>query len=158
MPGKLPPDFKPVSSVEYFKDAPIEERRKKIFHQSLYNTAWNTLQGILTDLGTSEYNLPAYECTFIHWFRFMETNPMNVPIEALLQPLYEEEKAAYFADISQDIPEDVSGLHKEIIVDSLTNVKNFMSSFGLIVKDFFDTSKSRFSLHPIKGGWKGRKG
>ena len=82
---------------------------------------------------------------------------MNVPIEAILQPLYEEEKAAYFADISQDIPEDVSSLHKEIIVDSLTNVKNFMSSFGMIVKDFFDTSTSRFSLHPIKGG-KGGKG
>ena len=82
---------------------------------------------------------------------------MNVPIEALLQPLYEEEKAAYFADLSQDTPEDVSALHKAIIIDSLTNVKNFMSSFGVIVQDFFDPNKSRFSLHPIKGG-KGGKG
>ena len=157
VPGKLPPDFKPVSSIVYFGDAPIEERKKKIYHQSLYDTAWSTLQGILTSLGTSEDNLPAFECTFIHWFRAMETNPMNVPIEALLQPLYEEEKAAYFADLPQDTPEDVSALHKAIIIDSLTNVKNFMSSFGLIVKDFFDPNKSRFSLHPIKGG-KGGKG
>ena len=82
---------------------------------------------------------------------------MNVPIEALLQPLYEEEKTAYFADLPQDTPEDVAALHKAIIIDSLTNVKNFMSSFGLIVKDFFDPNKSRFSLHPIKGG-KGGKG
>ena len=82
---------------------------------------------------------------------------MDVPIEALLQPLYEEEKAAYFADLSQDTPEDVSALHKAIIIDSLTNVKNFMASFGLVFKDFFDPNKSRFSLHPIKGG-KGGKG
>ena len=157
VPGKLPPDFKPVSSTVYFGDTPIEERKKKIYHQSLYDTAWCTLQGILTSLGTSEDNLPAFECTFIHWFRSMETNPMNVPIEALLQPLYEEEKAAYFADLPQDTPEDVSALHKAIIIDSLTNVKNFMSSFGLIVQDFFDPNKSRFTLHPIKGG-KGGKG
>ena len=157
VPGKLPPDFKPVSSIAYFGDTSIEERRKKIYHQSLYGTAWSTLQGILTSLGTSEDNLPAFECTFIHWFRFMETNPMDVPIEALLQPLYEEEQAAYFADLSQDTPEEVSALHKAIIIDSLTNVKNFMSSFGLVVKDFFDPNKSRFTLHPIKGG-KGGKG
>ena len=155
--GKLPPDFKPVSSIVYFGDAPIEERKKKIYHQSLYDTAWHNLQGILTSLGTSEDNLPAFECTFIHWFRAMETSPMNIPIEALIQPLYEEEKAAYFADLSQDTPEDVVALHKAIIIDSLTNVKNFMSSFGLIVKDFFDPNKSRFTLHPIKGG-KGGKG
>ena len=156
VPGKLPPDFNPVSSTAYFGDMSIEDRKNKIFHQSLYNTAWSTLQGILTSLGTSEDNLPAFECTFIHWFRFMESNPMNVPIEALLQPLYEEEKKAYFADLPQDTPEDVVALHKEIIIDSLTNVKNFMSSFGVVVKDFFDPDKSRFSLHPIKGGKGGK--
>ena len=156
-PGKLPPDFQPVSSIGYFGDTPIEERKKKIYHRSFYDTAWPTLQGMLTSLGTSEDNLPAFECTFIHWFRCMENTPMNVPIEALLQPLYEVERDAYFADLPQDTTEDVSALHKAIIVDSLTNVKNFMSSFGTVIKDFFDQDKSRFSLHPVKGG-KGGKG
>ena len=82
---------------------------------------------------------------------------MNVSLEALLQPLYEEERKAYFEDLPPDTPEDVVALHKEIIVDSLTNVKNFMTSFGVSVKDFFDPEKSRFTVHPIKGG-KGGKG
>ena len=82
---------------------------------------------------------------------------MDVPMEALLQPLYEAERDAYFADLPQDTTEDVTALHKAIIVDSLTNVKNFMSSFGVVVKDFFDQDKSRFSLQPTKGG-KGGKG
>ena len=155
--GKLPPEFTPMSSSAFFGDMSIEERKNKIFHQKIYNSAWDTLRGILTGLGASEDNLPAFEGTFIHWFRTMETTPMNIALEALLQPLYEEERKAYFEDLPPDTPEDVLALHKEIIVDSLTNVKNFMTSFGLMVKDFFDTDKSRFTLHPVKGG-KGGKG
>ena len=155
--GKLPPEFKAVSSIDTFGNASIEERKKRIFHQSLYDTAWNTLRGMLTNLGTSEDNLPAFECTFIHWFGSMENNPGNVSMEALLQPLYEVERDAYLADLPKDTTEDVLALHKAIIVDSLTNVKNFISSFGLTVRDFFDQDKSRFSLHPTKGG-KGGKG
>ena len=82
---------------------------------------------------------------------------MYVSMEALLGQLFEVERDAYFADLPKDTAEDVTALHKEIIVDSLTNVKNFMSSFGIVVKDFFDQDKSRFSLHPAKGG-KGGKG
>ena len=155
-PGKLPADFKPVSSIATFGDTPIEERKKKIFHKTMYDKAWRTLQGMLTSLGTSEDNIPAFECTFVHWFRCMESNPMYVSMEALLQPLYEAERDAYFADLPQDTTEDVTALHKAIIVDSLTNVKNFMSSFGIVVKDFFDQDKSRFSLHPTKGGKGGK--
>ena len=146
-----------MSSIATFGDVPIEERKKKIFHKTMYDNAWRTLQGMLTSLGTSEDNLPAFECTFLHWFRYMESNPMHVSMEALLQPLYEVERDAYFADLPQDTTEDVTALHKAIIVDSLTNVKNFMSSFGIVVKDFFDQDKSRFSLQPTKGG-KGGKG
>ena len=36
-------------------------------------------------------------------------------------------------------------------------LRNYMSSFGVSVSDFFDQDKSRFSLHPGKGG-KGGKG
>ena len=67
------------------------------------------------------------------------------------------ERDAYFADLPQDTTEDVTALHKAIIEDSLTNVKNFMSSFGVSIRDFFDQDKSRFSLQPTKSG-KGEKG
>ena len=155
--GKLPADFQPMSSIVAFGDTPIEERKKKIFHKTMYDKAWHTLQGMLASLGTSEDNLPAFECTFIHWFSCMENSPMQVSMEALLGKLLEVERDAYFADLPQDATEDVTALHKAIIVDSLTNVKNFMSSFGLSVKDFFDQDKSRFSLQPFKGS-KGGKG
>ena len=82
---------------------------------------------------------------------------MNISLEAILGRLLEVEKDAYLADLSPDAPEDVTALHKAIIEDSLTNVKNFMSSFGVSVRDFFDQDKSRFSLQPVKGG-KGGKG
>ena len=75
---------------------------------------------------------------------------MHVSLEALLQPLYEVERDAYFADLPQDTTQDVTALHKAIIVDSLTNVKNFMSSFGIVVKDFFDQDKSRFSYTQLR--------
>ena len=89
--------------------------------------------------------------------KHMETSPMQISMEALLGKLLEVERDAYFADLPQDATEDVTALHKAIIVDSLTNVKNFMSSFGLSVKDFFDQDKSRFSLQPFRGS-KGGKG
>ena len=155
--GKLPPEFEPMSSIAAYGNTSIEERRKKILHKTLYEKAWHTLQGMLASLGTSEDNVPAFECTFIHWFKCMETIPMHVSMEALLGKLFEEEREAYFADLSPDAPEEVTTLHKAIIVDSLTNVKNFMSSFGVSVRDFFDQDKSRFSLQPTKGG-KGGKG
>ena len=155
--GKLPPDFNPVSSIKAYGNTPIEERKKKIFHKTMYEKAWHTLQGMLAALGTSEDNVPAFECTFLHWFNCMETNPMNISMEAILEKLFEVDRDAYFADLDQDAPEDVTTLHKAIIVDSLTNVKNFMSSFGVSVRDFFDQDKSRFSLQPSRGG-KGGKG
>ena len=155
--GKLPPEFNPVSSIAAYGDTPIEERKKKIFHTTYYDNAWSSCQGMLASLGTSEDNIPAFESTFLHWFNCMETNPGNVALEAILGSLFEVERDAYFADLSPDAPEEVTTLHKAIIVDSLTNVKNFISSFGVSVRDFFDQDKSRFSLQPAKGG-KGGKG
>ena len=112
-------------------------------------------KGILSSLGVAADNLPVFECTYLHWFRYMETVPMSVPLEALLQPLYEVERDSYFADLSQDESEETMASHKEIIVDTLTNVKNFISSYGLITRDFFDQDKSRFPFNLPKGGSKG---
>ena len=155
--GKLPSEFNPVSSVATYGDTPIEERKKRIFHMNLYDDSWRGCQGMLASLGTSDDNIPAFESTFLHWFSCLEYAPGYVAMEALLGSLFEVERDAYFADLSPDTPEDVTALHKAIIVDSLTNVKNYISSFGVNVRDFFDQDKSRFSLHPGKGG-KGGKG
>ena len=64
-PGKLPADFKPVSSIDVFGDAPIKERKKKIFYKTMHETVWRNVQGMLTSLGTSEDNLPAFEGAFL---------------------------------------------------------------------------------------------
>ena len=39
---------------------------------------------------------------------------------------------------------------KKIIVDSLTNIKNFVSSWGVTVQDFFSIDKKRFDPE-VKG-------
>ena len=49
--GKLPPEFIPVSSIASYGDAPIEERKKKIFHTTLYDDAWRGCQGMLKGRG-----------------------------------------------------------------------------------------------------------
>ena len=127
--GKLPPDFQAISSTEKDGDMPIEERRKKIFNRSFYEKTWGVLQGMLSSLGTATDNIPVFEYTYLHWFRYMESVPMSVPLEALLQPLYEVERDSYFADLPQGESEETMASHKEIIVDTLTNVKNFISSW-----------------------------
>ena len=154
--GKLPPDFKAMSSTEKYGDMPIEERRKKISNRSFYDRTWAILQGMLSDLGTATDNIPVFEYTHVHWFLQMESVPMSVPIEALLHPLYEAERDLYIADLPQGESEETMASHKEIIVDALTNVKNFISSYGVITRDFFDQDKNRFARNaPIKGGSKG---
>ena len=88
----------------------IEDRKKKIANQAFYEKTWSILKGMLSSLGTSTDNLPAFECTYIHWFRYMEAVPMSVPLEAMLQPLYEVERDAYIADLPQDVSEETKGL------------------------------------------------
>ena len=156
--GELPSDFHAVSSIARDGDQSIEDRKKKIFNQTYYERTWGVLRSMLSSLGTASDNLPAFECTYIHWFRYMEAVPMNVPLEDILQPLYEVERDAYIADLPQDESEETMACHKEIIVDTLTNVKNFTSSYGIITRDFFDQDKSRFPFNlPKKGGSKGGK-
>ena len=154
--GKLPPEFQATSSISRYGDMPIQERRKTIFNRSFYEKTWETLQTTLSSLGIAEDNMPAFECTFLHWFRYMEGVPMNVPLELLLEPLYEVERDAYFADLPQDESEETMASHEEIIVDTLTNVKNFISRYGVITRDFFDKDKNRFPFNlPSKGAPKG---
>ena len=70
---------------------------------------------------------------------------MNVPIEEVLQPLCEVELQSYFDDLPEEATEEASAPYKEILVDSLTNIKSFMSSFGFTVQDFFNQDKKRFT-------------
>ena len=156
--GKLPPDFKAMSSTQRYGDTPIEERREKVFNRTYYERTWGILKDMLSSLGTATENIPVFEYTYLHWFRYMEGVPMSVPLEALLQPLYEVERDSYIADLPQDVSEETMASNKEIIVDTLTNVKNFISSYGVITRDFFDQDKNRFTLNtPWKGGSKGSK-
>ena len=126
--GKLPPDFKAMSSTEKDGDMPIEERRKKIFNRTFYEKTWEILRGVLSSLGTATENIPVFEYTYLHWFRYMESVPMSVPLEAPLQPLCEVERDSYIADLPQDDSEETMTSNKEIIVDTLTNVKNFIKN------------------------------
>ena len=154
--GKLPSDFQAMSSTQREGDTPMEERKKKIFNRTYYERTWGILKDMLSSLGTATDNIPVFEHTYLHWFRYMEAVPMSVPLEALLQPLYEAECDSYIADLPQDVSEETMASNKEIIVDTLTNVKNFISSYGVITRDFFDQDKSRFTLNtPWKGGSKG---
>ena len=117
-----------------------------------------TPSNVLTSLGVTADNIPVFEYTYVHWFRNLENVPMSVPLEVLLQPLYEVELSSCIEDLPEDESEEVRASHKEILVDSLTNVRNFISSYGVIVRDFFDQDKNRFNPDaPMKGSSKGGK-
>ena len=142
--GKLPPTFVARSSTE--EDVPIEEIRSKLVNRGFYERTWELLNKILVDLGVTMGNLMSFEYTYLHWYRQFENVPMNVAMEAVLQPLYKVEVQSYIDDLA----EELRASHTEIIVDSLTNIKNFMSSWGVTVQDFFDKDKKSFN--PVEKG------
>ena len=69
---------------------------------------------------------------------------MNLAMEAVLQPLYKVELQSWIDDLAEDESEELKASHTEIIVDSLTNVKNCLSSWGVTIRDFFDKDKRSF--------------
>ena len=120
------------------------KRRNRIANRAFYDRTWGLLQKILIDFGVTMGNLMAFEYTYVHWYHQFESVPMNVAMEAVLQPLYKIELQSYIDDLPEDEPEESKTSHKEILVDSLTNIKNFMSSFGVTVRDLLDQEKERF--------------
>ena len=86
---KLPPDFVARSSTE--EDVPIEELRSKLANRGFYDRTWELLQKILIVLGVTMGNLMSLEYTYVYWYRQFENLPMNLALEAVLQPLYKVE-------------------------------------------------------------------
>ena len=80
---------------------------------------------------------------------------MNVEIEDVLGPLYEVELQSYLDDLPTDMKPEARGPYTEILVDSLTNIKNFMSSFGVTIEDFFN-QVNRGMVPSEKSGKKGK--
>ena len=125
-----------------------------IENRALYERTWELLQKILTDFGTTMGSLMAFEYTYVHWFHQLEDIPISVALEAALQPLYEVELKSYLADLPEGSEEERHA-HKEILVDSLTNIKNFVSSWGVTIQDFFTIDRKR--LDPdVKGKGKSK--
>ena len=112
---KLPPEFEARPSTA--EDIPIDELRSRIKNRGFYDRTWELLQRILIDLGVTMGNL------------------------AVLQPLYKVELQSWIEDLAEEEFEELKASHTEIIVDSLTNVKNFISSWGFTIRDFFEKDK-----------------
>ena len=85
-------------------------RRSKIANRAFYDRTWELLQKILIDFGVTMGNLMAFEYTYVHWYHQFENVPMNVAMEAVLQPLYKVELQSYIDDLPEDEPEE-SRLH-----------------------------------------------
>ena len=76
---------------------------------------------------------------------------MNLGMEDVLYPLYEVELKSYLDEFSTDMDPQLRSHYEEILVDSLTNIKNFMSSFGATVQDFFNQDKRDMSSSEMSG-------
>ena len=63
---------------------------------------------------------------------------MNVPIEDVLNPHYEVELQSPISDFPKDITPEVRESYTGILMESLTHIKSFISSFGIRTADFFD--------------------
>ena len=145
---KLPPEFEARPSTA--EDIPIDELRNKLKNRGFYDRTWELLQKILIDLGVTMGNLMSLEYTYAYWYRQFENLPMNLAMEAVLQPLYKVELQSWIEDLAEEESEELKASHTEIIIDSLTNVKNFISSWGFTMRDFFE--KDKRSFNPVEKG------
>ena len=77
--------------------------------------------------GVTQHNLMAFEYTYVHWYQQLEHVPMSLETEQLLAPLYKVELQSFLADFH--LPWTlIQGVIEEILVDALTNIRNFISS------------------------------
>ena len=77
-----------------------------IANRAFHDRTWERLQNILIEFGVTMGNLMAFEYTYVHWYHQLENVPMNVAIEAVLQPLYEIELQSHIDDLPEDEPEE----------------------------------------------------
>ena len=153
--GKLPSTFVPVSSTAEDEDTPINERKEKLMHRTFHEWTWGILRKFLIQQGVTIHNLRVFEFTYLHWFQQLEHVLMNVPIEDVLNPLYEVELQSLISDFPEDATPETREVHTGILIESLTHIKFFMSSFGVGTADFFDQDTT---MRVPFGGKSGEKG
>ena len=90
----------------------------------------------------TQRNLMAFEFTYLHWFQQLEHVPMSLETEQILAPLYKAELQSFLKDFSSTMDPQAKSHYEENLVDSLTNIRNFISSFGRTVQDFFKQDRS----------------
>ena len=80
---------------------------------------------------------------------------MYIEMEDVLDPLYQVELQSYVEDLPTEMTPEARSRYTEILVDSLTNIKNFISSFGVTIQDFFDQNRRDKEKGKSKGAQKG---
>ena len=139
-----------ASSVFDDQETPLEEQKGKLMNREFQEWSWGILRNSLIQQGVTIHNLMVLEFAYLYWYQQLEYIPMNVPLEDVLNPLYDVELESYLSDFPEDLSSSEREAHKEIITASLTSVKSFISGFGVITADFFQQDKA-------KGGWPGGK-
>ena len=91
-------------------------------------------------------NLMSLAYTYAYWYRQFENLPMNLAMEAVLQPLYKVELQSWIEDLAEEESEELKASHTEIIVDALTNVKSFISSWDLQLETSSKRTRGRLIL------------
>ena len=148
--GKLPSTFVATSSVFDDQETSVEEQKGKLVNREFQEWSWGILRNSLIQQGVTLQNLMVLEFTYMHWYRQLQHIPMNVPLQDVLNPLYEVELESYLSDFPENLSSSERETRKEIITASLTGVKSFISSFGVITAGFFQQDKTI-------GGWQGGK-
>ena len=114
------------------------------------------LRNSLIQQGVTIHNLMVFQFTYLHWYQQLEHVPMNLPIEDVLNPLYEVELQSLISDFAEDITPETRKAYTEILLESLTHIKSFMSSFGVRTADFFDQDTTKGIPLGERSGKKGK--
>ena len=122
---------------------PLNERIEKLMHRTFHEWSWGILRNSLVNQGVTIHNLRVFEFTYLHWFQHV---PMNVPIEDVLNPLYDVEFQSLISDFPEDATPETKEVYTGILMESLTHIKNFISSFGVLTADFFNQDNAMGDL------------
>ena len=143
IPVQLPPTFVAMASGEKDPLMTIEERKETIVNKTFNTRTWDLLFKILVEYGVTQHNLMAFEFTYLHWYQQLEHVPMSLDTEQVLAPLHKVELESFLKDFPPTMDPNARSHYEEILVDSLTNIRNFISSFGRTVQDFLKQDRSK---------------
>ena len=74
---------------------------------------------------------------------------MSLETDEVLDPLYEVELQSFMSDFPAEMEPDARSHYEEVLVDSLTNIRNFISSY-VAMAVLSKTSSTRTDL-PLRG-------